>query len=102
MPRGIRICFAYAVSHNALFKGLSIEGNVTSLIKAFLLSHAMHRSLYPHSLTRKVRQCIYRYGSKILNHRVISMTAAMDSPTLPLAGIRVLDMTRVLAGVCRP
>lgn len=30
------------------------------------------------------------------------MTAAMDSPTLPLAGIRVLDMTRVLAGVCGP
>ncbi len=27
-------------------------------------------------------------------------TAAVDSPTLPLAGIRVLDMTRVLAGVC--
>ena len=27
-------------------------------------------------------------------------TAAADSPTLPLAGIRVLDMTRVLAGVC--
>lgn len=32
----------------------------------------------------------------------MSMTAAMDSPTLPLAGIRVLDMTRVLAGVCGP
>ena len=27
-------------------------------------------------------------------------TAAIDLPTLPLAGIRVLDMTRVLAGVC--
>lgn len=32
----------------------------------------------------------------------MNMTAAMDSPTLPLAGIRVLDMTRVLAGVCGP
>ena len=29
-------------------------------------------------------------------------TAAVDSPTLPLAGIRVLDMTRVLAGVRLP
>lgn len=27
-------------------------------------------------------------------------TAAVDSEKLPLAGIRVLDMTRVLAGVC--
>lgn len=33
MPRGI--CFAYAVSHNALFKGVPIDGNVTSVIKPF-------------------------------------------------------------------
>lgn len=95
------ICFAYAVSHNALFKGVSIDGNVTSLIKALTPHLEMYPSLYLHSLTRKFKQCIYRYGSKMLNHRVMSMTAAMDSPTLPLAGIRVLDMTRVLAGVCR-
>lgn len=89
-----------------LFKGVSINGNVTSLIKTFspflTLRREMHRSLYLQSLTRKFRQCIYRYGSKTLNYRGMSMIAAMDSPTLPLAGIRVLDMTRVLAGVCRP
>lgn len=62
----------------------------------------MHRSLYLPSLTRNFRQCIYRYDSKTLKYRGMIMTAAMDSPTLPLAGIRVLDMTRVLAGVCRP
>lgn len=81
------------------FKGVSINGNVTSILKPFLPE--MHRSSYLQSLTRKFRQCIYRYGSKTLNCRGMSMTAAMDSPTLPLAGIRVLDMTRVLAGVCR-
>lgn len=100
MPRGIG--FAYAVSHNALYKGVPIDGNVTSVIKPFTPHRKMDRSLYLHSLTRKFRQCTYRYGSKLLNHRVMSMIAAMDSPTLPLAGIRVLDMTRVLAGVCRP
>lgn len=87
---------------NALYKGVPIDGNVTSVIKPFTPHREMDRSLYLHSLTRKFRQCIYCYGSKLLNHRAMSMTAAMDSPTLPLAGIRVLDMTRVLAGVCRP
>ncbi|MCJ1344326.1 hypothetical protein MMC31_002529 [Peltigera leucophlebia] len=48
---------------------------------------------------RQSRQFIYHYGSKSLNYRGMSMTAAMDSPTLPLAGIRVLDMTRVLAAI---
>ena len=28
------------------------------------------------------------------------MATAAESPILPLSGIRVLDMTRVLAGVC--
>lgn len=38
-------------------------------------------------------------GSLYRRHRTMA-TVAADSPTLPLAGIRVLDMTRVLAGVC--
>lgn len=61
MPRGIRICFAYAVSHNALFKGLSIEGNVTSLIKAFLLSHATtgNASIIISSLSHEKSQTVH-------------------------------------------
>ena len=37
-------------------------------------------------------------GSKFARYRNLA-TAAAGSPTLPLAGVRVLDMTRVLAGV---
>ena len=38
-------------------------------------------------------------GSHIFFKRRLAMAVA-DSSKLPLAGIRVLDMTRVLAGVC--
>lgn len=55
-----------------------------------------------HGLPRFVGPCARLNGSRIAPHRYVATaasTAAADS-TLPLAGIRVLDMTRVLAGVC--
>lgn len=40
-------------------------------------------------------------GRNGLRSRSLATTAGLaDTSTLPLAGIRVLDMTRVLAGVC--
>ena len=38
-------------------------------------------------------------GSRATRYRGMATEAAMLDPKLPLAGIRVLDMTRVLAGV---
>ena len=35
-----------------------------------------------------------------LGRRRFATAAAVDNDKLPLSGIRVLDMTRVLAGVC--
>ena len=39
-------------------------------------------------------------GSIGARYRCMATEAAEANPTLPLAGTRVLDMTRVLAGVC--
>lgn len=50
------------------------------------------------SLARHLSPRIRLNGSECSLCRGLA-TAAADSPTLPLAGIRVLDMTRVLAGV---
>ena len=57
------------------------------------------------SASRALRPYVIRFvsslqpnGSKRCRYRTMA-TATMDTPTLPLAGIRVLDMTRVLAGV---
>lgn len=46
----------------------------------------------------RTRGTVFSNGSRSVRIRRAA-TAATDSPTLPLAGIRVLDMTRVLAGV---
>ena len=51
------------------------------------------------SLARHLRPRIRLNGSKYSIGRGLA-TAAANPSTLPLAGIRVLDMTRVLAGVC--
>lgn len=109
LPRGIWLyvdLFSQCIDMQMLIQGGIHQSECDITIKAFspfpTPRREMHRSLYLHSLTTKFSQCIYRYGSKKLNYRGMSMTAAMDSPTLPLAGIRVLDMTRVLAGVSKP
>ena len=51
------------------------------------------------SVTLRPRLRVALNGSTNSAHRSLATTP--DSPTLPLSGIRVLDMTRVLAGVCR-
>lgn len=50
------------------------------------------------TLVARSRRTALPNGSRSVKPRRMA-TAATDSPTLPLAGIRVLDMTRVLAGV---
>ncbi|KAL8825368.1 MAG: hypothetical protein Q9170_007818 [Blastenia crenularia] len=53
-----------------------------------------------HALARPLQSTARINGSKILRRRGLA-TAHAETSTLPLAGIRVLDMTRVLAGVSR-
>lgn len=52
------------------------------------------------AFARLARSKVPANGSRRLARRCMA-TAAMDSSTLPLAGVRILDMTRVLAGVRR-
>jgi hypothetical protein len=57
-----------------------------------------------YQISRAVR-ALGRKGSAIESYRSsgrrrFATTAAVDNDRLPLSGIRVLDMTRVLAGVC--
>lgn len=65
--------------------------------KVFLLG-AMATARTLRSLMEPRRRIALINGCRSTGHRCMA-TAAADSPTLPLAGIRVLDMTRVLAGV---
>lgn len=49
--------------------------------------------------SRSIRPPVGVNGSICPTCRGLATAAPAVSPTLPLAGIRVLDMTRVLAGV---
>ena len=53
-------------------------------------------------LTRRLSHRTQPNGSACLHCKGLATAAVTtaNSATLPLAGIRVLDMTRVLAGVC--
>ena len=71
----------------------------TSILK--LKGRAMVISRVAHGLSRPFRLQRPFNGSICPMCRGLATAAEAVSPTLPLAGIRVLDMTRVLAGVCR-
>ena len=64
-------------------------------------SHAIAMSLFrPLWALPACRRACSRPNGAVLSSDRNFATAATDSSVLPLAGIRVLDMTRVLAGVC--